>query len=488
MRFVVLVLGMLMPLSVHAFCGFYVGGADAKLFNDATQVVLMREGTQTVLSMQNRYSGPPENFAMVIPVPVVLQEDDVKTLDEAIFQKIDILTAPRLVEYWEEDPCYEPEKYWESEKSFAPMAVPMEEGTGVKVEAEFKVGEYEIVILSAQDSTGLDRWLEMNEYQVPAGAAPYYQPYISGGMYFFVARVDASKVKFDDAGNVVLSPLRFSYTSEDFSLPIRLGMINSNGEQDLIIQILAKEQRYDLANYPNVFIPTNIEVAARVAETFGEFYKELFARTLKKNPGAAITEYSWDVSTCDPCPGDVTLDHADVLNLGGDLLFGDDYPYGMVVTRLHLRYEKDQIGEDLVFRKAPPVFGGRQDIGENRELIREVKSSDYNNFQGRYIIKHPWTGPTLCLSPSYGNWGSHTGPRSAPSPNTAGGSLAPSSTLSLEDLVKEDVPAIGLLTRSPKVLTSSGCSRGCSSGGGLSLMALLAAIFVIRRRRNQMRD
>jgi len=105
MRFVVLVLGMLMPLSVHAFCGFYVGGADAKLFNDATQVVLMREGNQTVLSMQNRYTGPPENFAMVIPVPVVLQENDVKTLDEAIFQKIDVLTAPRLVEYWEADPC-----------------------------------------------------------------------------------------------------------------------------------------------------------------------------------------------------------------------------------------------------------------------------------------------------------------------------------------------------------------------------------------------
>ena len=36
-----------------AFCGFYVSGADGKLFNDATQVVLMREGTRTVLAMQN---------------------------------------------------------------------------------------------------------------------------------------------------------------------------------------------------------------------------------------------------------------------------------------------------------------------------------------------------------------------------------------------------------------------------------------------------
>jgi hypothetical protein len=60
-----------------AFCGFYVAGADQKLFNNATMVVLMREGTRTVLSMQNNYQGPPENFAMVVPVPVVLQKENV---------------------------------------------------------------------------------------------------------------------------------------------------------------------------------------------------------------------------------------------------------------------------------------------------------------------------------------------------------------------------------------------------------------------------
>src|SRR5688572_33176727 len=81
-----------------AFCGFYVGGADSKLFNNATQVVLMREGTRTVLSMQNNYEGPPSDFAMVVPVPVVLQEENVKTLPRELFDRIDQLDAPRLVE------------------------------------------------------------------------------------------------------------------------------------------------------------------------------------------------------------------------------------------------------------------------------------------------------------------------------------------------------------------------------------------------------
>src|SRR5215475_3981471 len=93
------------PSLADAFCGFYVSGADAKLFNNATQVVLMREGTRTVLSMQNNYQGPPSDFAMVVPVPVVLQKENVKTLERSIFDRVDQLTAPRLVEYWEEDPC-----------------------------------------------------------------------------------------------------------------------------------------------------------------------------------------------------------------------------------------------------------------------------------------------------------------------------------------------------------------------------------------------
>src|SRR5688572_8674926 len=92
----------------HAFCGFYVSGSDKKMFADATNVVLMRHGTRTVLSMQNDYRGPLEDFAMVVPVPVVLKEGDVRALPKPVFDRIDSLGSPRLVEYWEQDPCPAP--------------------------------------------------------------------------------------------------------------------------------------------------------------------------------------------------------------------------------------------------------------------------------------------------------------------------------------------------------------------------------------------
>src|SRR5258706_16040859 len=99
-------------LPAGAFCGFFVGDGNSKLTNNASQVALLRNGHRTVMSMSNNYQGPPENFAMVVPVPVVLHKEDVKTLAPDVFDHIDALSAPRLVEYWEQDPCrpmYPPE-------------------------------------------------------------------------------------------------------------------------------------------------------------------------------------------------------------------------------------------------------------------------------------------------------------------------------------------------------------------------------------------
>jgi len=58
-----------------AFCGFYVGKADAKLFNEASQVILVRDGNRTVIGMRNDFQGELMDFALVVPVPVVLQKD-----------------------------------------------------------------------------------------------------------------------------------------------------------------------------------------------------------------------------------------------------------------------------------------------------------------------------------------------------------------------------------------------------------------------------
>ncbi|MFZ5444132.1 MAG: DUF2330 domain-containing protein [Myxococcota bacterium] len=412
-----LVSSFLVAASAHAFCGFYVAGGGAELFNNATQVVLMREGTRTVLSMQNNYQGPPEDFAMVIPVPVVLKKENVKTLKKDIFARVDQLSAPRLVEYWEVDPCWvEPAFDEEDGMMFGVGGLGMRGtakgggGLGVKIEAQFEVGEYEIVILSAKDALGLDTWLKQNRYRIPEGAEPLFRPYVQQGMKFFVARVNAKKVEFKD-GMAQLSPLRFHYDSEKFELPIRLGLINAKTQQDLIVHILAKNQRYEVANHPNVTIPTNIDLVPSAKTEFPYFYVSLFDRTLKANPGAVVTEYAWQASSCDPCPTS-PLTPVDFETLGADVVPSKgrvtdpyDLSQGYVLTRLHARYDKASLGEDLVFRAAKPIVGGREFLTDGKSLEQGFRPDSFNNFQARYAIRYPWTGEVKCKNPVWGRWG-----------------------------------------------------------------------------------
>jgi len=490
-----------LPHTASAFCGFYVAGGDQKMFNDATQVVLMREGTRTVLAMQNNYKGPPEAFAMVIPVPVVLHEGDVKTLNKEVFEHVEQMGAPRLVEYWEQDPCYKEPEYdrmemAKSEAQAAPPSAGAGSGAnmGVTIEAKFVVGEYQILILSAKDSTGLDAWLRAEKYQIPAGAEPLLRPYVEAGSKFFVAKVDPKKVKVVD-GHAALSPLRFHYDSEDFSLPIRLGMANSSGKQDLIVNILSAETRFEVANYKNVVIPTNFDVKDSVRTRFGEFYAALFDKTIEANPGAVVTEYAWTARPqyhCDPCP-ELDVTQSDLMTLGGDIVGGKIAQGQFVLSRLHARYGKGDMKDDLRFRGGKPITGGREQWSQQGLEYGATPSSE-NYFQARYAIRHWWTGPIKCASPQRGVWG---GPPSGAYQQPIAATrtaFAPRGSLQLAAVIKRDLWEIGYKKSAAKPTGGGGGGGGFAKPPGgarimsFSLGALLAAlvlaiVWVVRRRR-----
>src|SRR5262249_25335040 len=60
-----------------AFCGFYVAKADAKLFNTSSKVVLARNGNSTAITMASDYEGEPKEFAVVIPVPTLIERNQI---------------------------------------------------------------------------------------------------------------------------------------------------------------------------------------------------------------------------------------------------------------------------------------------------------------------------------------------------------------------------------------------------------------------------
>ena len=416
--FMLVIAALLAPVPSHAFCGFYVNTGDQPLFNDATRVVMMRSGMRTVLSIQNDYKGPLESFALVIPVPIILERENVRTLEHSIFERIDRLTSPRLVEYWEQDPCLGAND--DAKEGGTGTRAKGEEGSMgkasqkplVTIERQFSVDEYDIVILSALDSGALEAWLHENKYVIPAAAEPYLRPYVQSGSKFFVAKVNIGRVRFR-WNRAHLSPLRFHYDTPELTLPIRLGLINSGGTQDLLVYILG-EQRYETANYENLTIPTNLDLKDDVKPKFNSFYAALFDRTLKGHPRAVVTEYAWSPESCDPCPaGAGPLAEEDSRLLGLDVM--KPTPSQLVLTRLHARYGKDSIGDDLVFKAAPPIEGGREDRYKGA-ISHGATTASSNSFQGRYVVRHRWTGPVECARPSHGVWGGPPNGRRDPDP------------------------------------------------------------------------
>src|SRR5439155_8795970 len=131
--------------------------------------------------------------------------------------------------------------------------------------------------------------------------------------------------------------------------------------------VLHPTSRFEVANYPNVFIPTNLDVVDAVRQSFAAFYAELFDATLASRQGkAVVTEYAWQTSSCDPCPVP-PLQASDLATLGEDTMhaapgqqqkpmpggyYGDFASW--VLTRLHTRYSKESLSEDLIFREAKP--------------------------------------------------------------------------------------------------------------------------------------
>jgi MYXO-CTERM domain-containing protein len=477
-----------------------VGGGTAQPHGDATQVVVMRDGTRTVVSMEIAYDGPPEAFALIVPVPAALQPKDVKTLPADVFARVETLAAPRLVEYWEQDPC-------------APVLddvkmSPRAAGAAVAAEAKFAVGEYQIEILSAKDSASLDSWLRREKYNLPEGTEALLRPYVATGMKFLVAKVDPAKVTFDH-GKAVLSPLRFHYDADQLTLPIRLGLAKGGGTQDLIVNILAPDQRYQVANYPNVTIPTNIDVRPSVKDRFAAFYAALFDATLANHAGAIVTEYAWPATTCDPCPGPA-LDASDLATLGADVLPAKHDSSELVLTRLHARYG-DDVKADLVFEPASPIAGGRELVATAGKLEDGAHPSTTNSFQARYTIRHPWSGPIRCNNPVHGRWGgpppdliAQAGVQHAAAKPALRVAAVPRGGLALADAVEHDVPEIGLKLGAPppppvpgsaapppppeaktNKKTRTGC--GCESAGEPASFTLLGlfGLFAIRRRRHR---
>ena len=398
MRYFIMIFTAAITLAVSAnakaFCGFFVARADTSLFNRASQVVLVRDKDRTVITMANDFQGDVKDFAVVIPVPTFIEREQINVAERGLIDHLDAYTSPRLVEYHDPDPCVRAQYMYDMAAKNSAPTVAMESmrqnagRLGVTIEAKYTVGEYDILILSAEESDGLIEWLTENGYKIPKGAGPVVRGYLKQDMRFFVAKVNLEEQS--KLGYANLRPIQVAYENNKFMLPIRLGTLNAKEKQELYVYALTRTGRVETTNYRTVKLPSNTEVPEYVEEEFADFYRAMFEnQTQKENGRAVFLEYAWDMAWCDPCAAD-PLSPEQLRQLGVFWIPANGrigpasskimpQAQNVFVTRLHVSYDREHFPQDLVFQE----------------------TGDRQNFQGRYVIRHPFTGQLSCDANQY---------------------------------------------------------------------------------------
>lgn len=362
--------------TASAFCGTYVGDGESILTNRASHIVMARSGSDTILTMFNDYQGDLSTFGLVIPVPPGVDADNVRLAERSLLDKITGYTDPRLVAYTCDDWYGVSDaarasgtsakagtgssgtsswggcggggaaKYWDT--GYAPAS----EDSGVVIEDEFDIGEYTAWVVSAEGEDGLSGWLTSQGFAVDEATGAALGEYIAAGSHFLALRVDLERLD----GTNWLSPLQVGYTSDAWSLPLRLGAASSAGVQDLVIYALTGSDAGSVAisNYAELTPPASeclLDLEDGVS--FGDWYEAQFeaASGLPDDPEeltgqqgfAWTTEYAWGSGQCDPCTSVGPLTTDEVTQLGFNA------HYGYYVTRLHLRYTPGAVTQDPTF-------------------------------------------------------------------------------------------------------------------------------------------
>ena len=127
---------------------------------------------------------------------------------------------------------------------------------------------------------------------------------------------------------------------------MRLGTLNSPGQQDVVMFILTDENdgQVMISNYTEVTIEDECMVDVAAEGGASNYYGTQFAEAWEEQGTGEgwITEYAWATSSCDPCPtSPPTNEELEQAGYEGD-------SWDSFFTRLRVRYTAEAATEDIM--------------------------------------------------------------------------------------------------------------------------------------------
>lgn len=226
----------------HACGGCFVP-AETQTAVDSHRMVIALGMEETVLWDQIVYSGSPEDFVWVLPVPS--PDVVIETADSEFFDALDRGTAPQIQPVSSPPFCSFAADSAGCGASASDAGGPAPADTpfdGVIVYDHGVVGPYETLTIGAEDPNALYDWLELNGYAITEDAVPAMEYYIGLEHAFVVLRLQP------DEQVSAMEPVRVRYPGFMGTFPLKMVVVGAQGVLDLSLWVFA-EQRYDAVNY-----------------------------------------------------------------------------------------------------------------------------------------------------------------------------------------------------------------------------------------------
>ncbi len=238
------------------------------------RAIIIHDGQKETLIVQVKYSGNIRDFAWVVPLASLPDENSIQIESDSIFSLLHDLTQPKVYrinrsKYGRGDGVMKDGEEIEEINS-----------AQVQVWQNLAVGPYDVKIISGTSTQALRDWLHNNGYKYSPTADAILEYYIQKGCYFMATRVNMesqsmSKNSIFQAG---LPALKVSFPVEKPVFPLRISEISSAPENEIEIYVISNHRMIS-DNY-NTYAMDRSEVETLIKAQLNDYESE-------KNTGIA---------------------------------------------------------------------------------------------------------------------------------------------------------------------------------------------------------
>ena len=303
--------------SAHACGGFFCTNVPVDQAAERIVFAVNDDGTIDAY-VQINYTGAPDAFAWVVPVPNP-PKVDVATM--AMLRELDRLTQPVYMAPPLASACGDAMRRLPVPAAAAASTA----APGVTVFDQGSVGPFNYAVVGSDDPKAMVKWLQDNKYQITSAMEPFIDVYVKEQMVFLAMKLQPNKQVRD------IQPVKMTYKATKPMIPLRLTAVAATPNMVVLTWILAKSQA-EPENYAAVKVADDDIVFTAFG---GNNYAQLAQQRLAEQKGRAfVTEYAGAANR-------FTVSDPSLRALLSQ------YPY---LTRVYTRISPEDMTIDPVFR------------------------------------------------------------------------------------------------------------------------------------------